>query len=111
MKSFIFTIIISLLLISSALIAEQMFRVHVGPEYSGHTSISELQHRIWVLEKAVSQLQSAKQYSCYLKSDIKGTYFGTGESLIAAKGKALKACSDATKNSIFCDESNLRCDE
>ena len=104
-------------------IGENIFRISEGSEFSDKTTIRELQKRVWMLERAVVQLQNqafpvpvgiaqptpVKTFSCYLQTPFKGTFTGTGRSIIEAKGKALKACTDGG-GSIHCDDDKVKCD-
>lgn len=104
-------------------IGDNIFRIQAGAQPSQTASNRELEQRIWMLERAVNQLQNQvfrlsdqgpreapKTSSCYLKTSLKGTFTGSGASKTEAKGKALKACTDAG-GGIFCDETELRCDD
>lgn len=83
------------------------------------TTIQELKDRIWMLERAVAQLQNkvfalskkqapkTKPYTCYIKVFSK-TFSATHASKMKAKVDVIKECT--TKNSsIHCDEDEVKC--
>ena len=98
-----------------------VFRVEVAPQHSPHTTIHNLQDRVWHLERAVAQLQTTvyhlenkpklptKEYSCFLDTNFYGTFTANGTSQNAAKGKVLKDCK-AKGGGIFCKEKEVKCD-
>lgn len=140
----------------SVQIGENIFRINAGAQHSPKADVRELEKRVWMLERAVHQLQNQvfrlteqpvvaqpvvmqpvqvaqpvvvqpvqvaqpvvlqpapiketeKSFSCYIKTTFRGTFTGTGKTLNAAKGKAMKACTDSGEP--FCDDKNLKCDE
>ena len=131
------TLIVMALLISSLSIAawafnpinvnvgipNGIFRVDVGPQHAPHTTMHNLQDRVWHLEKAVAQLQDTvyklkreakyrkpvRKYSCYLETNFYGTFTAKGMSKNEAKGKVLQACNDKG-GGIFCKSNEVKCD-
>ncbi len=95
--------------------AEEVFRIEVGKRAS--SSSSELQHRVWELERAVSQLQQkvfslenknptspSDTWLCTVKA-MGNTYTGTGGSKAVAKSKAIDSCKAARGgDGFFCKD-------
>jgi len=99
--------------------------IDVGSEEK--TSKKDLEKRIYRLEKAVRQLQdrvfdlevensdlrddNKKKFTCYIKTNMKGTFTSTQKSLTQAKADVMKKCSDEIKFGFECDEDKVKCGE
>jgi len=91
------------------------------------SSKRDLEKRLYRLEKAVRQLQervfdlevengnlkddNKKKFTCYIKTNIKGTFTTTQNSLTQAKAEVMKKCSDEVKFGFECDEDKVKCGE
>jgi len=99
--------------------------IDVGSEEK--TSKKDLEKRIYRLERAVRQLQdrvfdlevengdlkddNKKKFTCYIKTNMKGTFTSTQKSLTQAKADVMKKCSDEIKFGFECDEDKVKCGE
>lgn len=99
-----------------------IIRIEVGErEKSG--SNSEMQYRVWMLERAVAQLQArvfelelgkssntpeSQMTTCYIRTPFDGTFTATEATETAAKAKAMEKCA-AKANSIHCSERDAKC--
>jgi len=99
--------------------------IDVGSEEK--TSKKDLEKRIYRLERAVRQLQdrvfdlevensdlkddNKKKFTCYIKTNMKGTFTSTQKSLTQAKADVMKKCSDEIKFGFECDEEKVKCGE
>lgn len=90
------------------------------------SSQSELWTRVWMLERAVAQLQARvfelegkpgavvpiqhpkDMTTCYIKTPFNGTFTATEATKTAAQAKVMEACS-AKASSIHCDEDDVKC--
>ena len=97
--------------------ADSIFKIEVGKDYKSY-SHSDLQFRVWELERAVWQLQQ-KVFQLESKPSNGGggdswlctveamgtSYTGTGGSKAVAKQKAIDACKSARGgDGFFCKE-------
>lgn len=110
MKTLLFVAAMSL---ASSVFAESIVRIEYGKDYSGYTH-SELQRRVWDLEKAVFQLQqrvfqlevnkpaapTADSWVCTMKA-MNETYSASGPTKAVAKNAVLEKCKAANDNSSF----------
>ncbi len=127
MKKF-FAITLSFFIFAAALNAEEIFRIHVGKnqessrESSKENSNSDLQRRVWELERAMFQLQQKVYHLDETKNEAKPDswvctfeamgelYTGTGGSKAVATSKALEACKNAHKgDGFFCK--SVKCEQ
>lgn len=97
--------------------AEEVFRIEIGKDYQKYSQ-TDLQRRVWELERAVAQLQqrvfhlegkpqnypaSVDTWICTIKA--MGTiHTGTGASMPVAKAKVIEACKSARGDSFFCKD-------
>jgi hypothetical protein len=97
--------------------AETVFKIEIGKDYKKY-SHSDLQSRVWELERAVWQLQqkvfqlenktgndgSSVSWLCTVEA-MGTTYTGTGLSKSEAKQKAIDSCKAARGgDGFFCKE-------
>lgn len=95
--------------------SEEVFRIQVGGDYQRY-SHSDLQRRVWELERAVSQLQnrvfqleasakpsgSGDTWLCTVTA-MGDTFTGTGGSKAVAQAEAIKSCKNARNgDGFFC---------
>lgn len=99
--------------------SEEVFRIEIGNR-EGKASTEELRRRVWMLERAVAQMQTriyqlesdgskSKAWTCQIQSFGK-THMATEPTKGAALAIVLKKCSDAT-NAIHCKESDVSCND
>lgn len=95
-----------------------VIKIEIGKEKG--SSSSDLERRIWHLERAVRQLQDRiydlesdnrnpgkGMFTCQITSFGK-SFSATEPTQMAAKAKVLKECADAT-NAIHCDKKDVEC--
>lgn len=108
-------IAIATLFVSASLSAEPVFRIEVGNQ-NQPSNQSDLQRRVWELERAVHQLQArvfqlegqkptaADSWICKVTA-MGTTYSGTGGSKAVASDIAIKACTSARGgDGFFCKD-------
>lgn len=95
--------------------AERVIKIEIGKDYKNHSK-AELRQRVWMLEKAVYQLQnrvfhlesesnSKSDWICKITA-MGETYTGIGGSRAVAEAKVFKNCKKGQKGSgFFCKES------
>jgi hypothetical protein len=113
MKSFL-VIGFLLLLQTQSVHAENVFRIEIGKDFRSYTQ-SDLQRRVWELERAVAQLQirvfelevkpiaspTVDTWSCTVNAQ--GTSFsGTGGSKAVASSVASEKCRKEARDAFFC---------
>ncbi len=106
-------------LISSSLALAEVIRIDIGQ--SKGSSHSDLERRVYHLERAVRQLQdriydlesdkskpvAANMWTCSLESMGK-VHTATEPTQMAAKAKVLKICA-AASNAVHCDKEDVEC--
>lgn len=108
---------------SSFLRADEIFRIEVGRDYHRYTQ-TDLQKRVWELERAVWQLQqrvfqleatktilapAADPWVCTIQA-MGEPHTGTGATKALASAAAVKACKDARDgDAFFCK--NPKCEQ
>lgn len=113
---------VTCLLVSTSLRAEPVFRIEVGNDYKQYSQ-SDLQRRVWELERAVHQLQArifqlemekpkvatADSWLCKVNA-MGDTHVGTGGSKAVATANAISACMAARGgDGFFCK--NASCEQ
>lgn len=105
---------ITFALLSTSVKAEEVFRIEIGKDYHRYSQ-SDLQRRVWELEKAVSQLQArvfqmeAKpqptndSWVCTIKA-MSDSYMGTGPTKAMATSKAMEKCRQERGDGFFCKD-------
>lgn len=104
---------------------DKVIIIDVGNEE--RSSKKDLEKRIYRLEKAVRQLQervfdlevengglkedNKKKFTCYIKTNMKGTFTTTQSSLTQAKAEVMRKCSEEIKYGFECDEDKVKCGE
>lgn len=106
-----------------------VIRIEVGREdfvREDKVSRKDLYRRIYLLEKAVRQLQDRvfdlelshkisdedeKSFTCYIKTPFDGTFTATKKSLTEAKASAIKQCSTKLPTGFSCDDNKVVCGE
>lgn len=98
---------------------DDIFRIEIGKSSGG--SDRELRERVWMLERAVDQLQRkvfqlenegggrGGYTTCYIKTTFDGTFSATEPTETAAKAKAMERCSDKIKHGFACDDDKVKC--
>lgn len=98
---------------------DDIFRIEIGKSSGG--SDRDLRERVWMLERAVDQLQRkvfqleneggsrGGHTTCYIKTTFHGTFSATEPTETAAKAKAMERCSEKIKHGFDCDDDRVKC--
>lgn len=112
----------ALMSVSLGAAADEVFRIEVGSDYKRYSN-SDLQRRVWELERAVRQLQhrvfeletvktppvGVESWVCTITA-VGNTYTATGGSKAVAKSKVVEACKAARNgDGFFC--TNPQCEQ
>ena len=110
-----FSLLIAFFIFSTQVSAEEVYRIEIGREHQRYSE-SDLQRRVWELERAVSQLQqkvfqletskpqTVDTYVCTINA-MGEDYIGTGGSEAVATAAAIKDCKAGRKgDGFFCKD-------
>lgn len=104
----------------SGSVSTKIFRVEVGDDYKKYSN-SDLQRRVWELERAVFQLQQRvfememagaaplETWSCTITA-FGSPYIGTGETKAIASANALESCKAGNRGDGFHCK-NVKCEQ
>lgn len=130
MKKLIGMAVVSMVLLSTGFVsaAEVGGVIVINPAPRGRSSTSDLRERVYMLERAVEQLQAkvfelsnghggahptpppvaGPMVTCYIKSSFNGTFMETAPTETAARASVLKKCDEADAG-LSCNEKNVKC--
>jgi hypothetical protein len=98
---------------------ENVFKIEIGKDFKSYTS-SDLQRRVWELERAVAQLQAKvfqleaakpeapKTWVCTV-SAMGEEFTGAGDTKATATNAVMENCRKSAKDTFFCK--HPKCDQ